>query len=221
MDFDGLGHRHGHAGCDIIADGFFVFLNCYDMQIFCVGKGPSATSVSIQNDVTTLGNKVLVKGTVTDIAAGTKQNEQVARFPYGVPAVSDESMTAWMEYVYMQKPRPIDVTGVEVILTVYDPNGNSYEVGRTTTDADGMFKCVFDPPVSGEYTVVASFAGSESYWPSHAATTLFVDEAIMPTAAPTETPAPMTDMYVLGLGGGAIIAIVAIGIVLILMLKKR
>ena len=87
------------AGCDIIADGFFVFLNCYDMQIYCVGKGPSATSVSIQNDVTTLGNKVLVKGTVTDIAAGTKQNEQVARFPYSVPAVSDESMTAWMEYV--------------------------------------------------------------------------------------------------------------------------
>ena len=76
-------------------------------------------------------------------------------------------------------------------------------------------------PVSGEYTVVASFAGSESYWPSHDATALFVDEAIIPTAAPTETPAPMTDMYVLDLGGGAIIAIVAIRIVLILLLKKR
>jgi hypothetical protein len=209
------------AGCDVIADGFFVFLNCYDMQVYCVGKGPSATTVSTQNDVTILGNKVLVKGNVLDIAAGTKQNEQAARFPYGVPAVSDGNMTAWMEYVYMQKPRPTDVTGVEVVLTVYDPNGNTYEVGTTTTDADGNFKCVFDPEVPGEYTIVASFAGSESYWPSHASTALFVDEPVA-TAEPTPTPAPpMTDMYVLGVGGGAIIAIVAIGIVLMLMLKKR
>ena len=209
------------AGCDVIADGFFVFLNCYDMQIYCVGKGPSATTVSIQNDVTTLGNKVLVKGTVMDIAAGTNQNEQAARFPHGVPAVSDESMTAWMEYVYMQKPRPTDVTGVDVVVEVLDPNDNSYEVGRATTDADGMFNCVFDPPVPGEYKVVASFAGSESYWPSHASTALFVDDAPTPTAAPTPTPAPMTDMYVLGLGGASIIAIVVIGLLLILMLRKR
>ncbi len=209
------------AGCDVIADGFFVFLNSYDMQIYSVGKGSSATTVSIQNDVTTLGNKVLVKGTVMDIAAGTKQNEQAARFPYGVPAVSDESMTAWMEYVYMQKPRPTDVTGVEVVVEVLDPNGNSYEVGRTTTDADGMFNCIFDPPVPGEYKVVASFAGSESYWPSHSSTALYVDQAPTPTAAPTPTPAPMTDMYVLGLGAASIIAIVVIGLLLILMLRKR
>jgi len=31
----------------------------------------------------------------------------------------------------------------------------------------------------------------------------------------------MTDMYVLGLGAGSIIAIVAIGLLLILMLRKR
>ena len=209
------------AGCDVLADGFFVFLNCYDMQIYTVGKGPSAASVMIENDVATLGHKVLVKGTVLDIAAGTKQNEQAARFPYGVPAVSDESMTAWMEYVYMQKPRPTDVTGVTVVVTVLDPNGNSYDVGTTTTDADGMFKLSFEPPVPGEYTVVASFAGSESYWPSHAATALLVEDAPTPTAAPTPTPAPMTDTYVLGLGAGAIIAIVVIGLVLILMLRKR
>jgi hypothetical protein len=52
------------------------------------------------------GNNVLVEGTVIDISAGTKQHVQAARFPHGVPAVSDESMGEWMEYVYMQKPRP-------------------------------------------------------------------------------------------------------------------
>ncbi len=41
---------------------------------------------------------------MVDISAGTKQAEQAARFPNGVPVVADESMSAWMEYVYMQKP---------------------------------------------------------------------------------------------------------------------
>ena len=209
------------AACDVLADGFFVFLNCYDMQIYCVGKGPSDTTVSIQNDVMTHGNKVLVKGTVIDTAAGTKQAEQAARFPHGVPAVSDANMTPWMEYVYMQKPRPIDVTGVEVILTVLDPNNNQYEVGRTTTDADGMFKCAFTPEVPGEYTVIATFAGGESYWPSHATTALLVEEAPAATPEPTPTPAPMTDMYVTGFGTGMIIAIVVVGLLLFMLLRKR
>ena len=27
---------------DIAADGYFLYLNCYDMQVYSVGKGPSA-----------------------------------------------------------------------------------------------------------------------------------------------------------------------------------
>jgi len=204
-----------------IADGFLTYLNAYDGQIYCIGKGPSATTVSIQNDVTTHGNKVLVKGSVIDTAAGTKQNEQEARFPNGVPAVSDANMTGWMEYVYMQQPRPTDVTGVEVIVSVLDPNNNCYEVGRTTSDADGFFKLVFEPEVPGEYTVIASFAGSESYWPSHAETALFVEEAPQPTPEPTPTPASVADMYFVPAVSGIIVAIVVVGLVIILMLRKR
>ena len=62
----------------------------------------------------------MIRGTVTDIAAGTQQDEQAARFPNGVPAVSDASQGAWMEYVYMQKPKPTNVTGVPVSLDVVD-----------------------------------------------------------------------------------------------------
>jgi hypothetical protein len=207
---------------DIVADGFFVFLNCYDMKIYCIGKGPSATTVSIQNDVTMHGNKVLVKGSVTDIAAGTKQNEQAARFPSGVPAVSDASMSEWMEYVYMQKPLPANVTGVEVVISVLDPNNNCYEVGRATSDASGMFSCVFTPEVSGQYTVIATLAGSESYWQSHAETALFVEEAPQPTPEPTPTPIPMSEMYFLPLSTGMIVAIIVVGALLaLLMLRKR
>jgi hypothetical protein len=208
------------AQYDVVADGFFLYLNCYDMQVYSVGKGPSATSVTAGPEVSVEGDSVLVKGFVTDIATGTLQDEQAARFPDGVPAVSDESMGDWMEYVYMQKPKPAEVTGVEVIVYVLDPNSNYYEVGRATSDENGFFRCAFEPEVPGVYTVIAQFEGSESYWPSHAVTALNVEEAPVVTQ-PTPSPAPMTDTIVTGFGIGMIIAIVVIGLVIILMLRKR
>jgi hypothetical protein len=205
----------------VIADGYLVTLNAADNRIYSFGKGPSATTVTASPKVSMEGSSVLVEGIVTDIAAGTEQDEQAARFPNGVPAVSDANMSAWMEYVYMQQPLPTDVTGVNVTISVVDPNNNSYEVGRTTSDASGMFKLSFIPEVPGEYTIIATFDGSESYWPSYAQTAINVDEAPAATPEPTPTPAPMTDAYVLGLGAGAIIAIVVIGLILILMMRKR
>jgi outer membrane protein assembly factor BamB len=205
-----------------IADGTLIYWNNYDHQVYAVGKGPSSTTVSIQNDVATHGNKVLVKGSVMDVSAGTKQNEQAARFPNGVPAVSEASMGKWMEYVYMQKPRPTDTTGVEVVVSVLDPNNNVYEVGRATSDATGMFSCVFTPEVPGQYTVFATFAGSEGYWPSSAETSLFMEEAPQATPPPTPTPESVADMYFVPATAGIIVAIIAVGAVLIvLMLRKR
>jgi hypothetical protein len=202
-----------------VADGYYVYLNLYDMQIYCIGKGPSATTVTASPKVSTNGDSVLVEGTVIDIAAGTNQNEQAARFPYGVPAMSDESMSEWMEYVYMQKPMPKDVTGVEVVLETLDPNGNFYEIDRTTSDANGMYSFMFTPEVPGKYTIIASFKGSESYWGSRAETAIGVNEE--PAASPTPTPPPpaMTDTYVIGFGTAALIAIIVIGV--LILLRKR
>ena len=156
-----------------------------------------------------------------DTAAGTKQNEQTARFPNGVPAVADEYMTPWMEYVYQQKPKPADATGVEVVLSVLDPNNNVYEVGRTTSDASGMFKLMFTPEVPGEYTVIATFEGSESYWPSFAETAIGVSEAPAATPAPTPMPESIADMYFVPAVIGIIVAIAIVGALLALMLRKR
>ncbi len=201
-----------------IADGYMTFLNAYDGQIYSVGKGPSAVQVTASSKVSVLGDGVLVEGTVMDIAAGTKQPEQIARFPNGVPAVSEASMTAWMEYVYQQQSRPMDVTGVEVTLSVIDPNNNVYEIGTATTDSSGMFKKLFTPEVPGEYTIIASFAGSNSYYGSYAQTAIGVTDAPEPTSTPTPAPATMTDTYVLG---SAIAVIIAIAIVGLLLLRKR
>jgi outer membrane protein assembly factor BamB len=208
-----------YGGTDVVADGFFVFLNCYDMQLYCIGKGPSATTVTASPKVSAYGSSVLVEGSVTDIAEGTQQNEQAARFPNGVPVVSDASMGDWMEYVYMQKPRPTDVTGVEVVISVVDPNDNVYEVGRTTSDANGMYSVAFTPEVPGKYAIVATFAGTESYWGSYAATAINVEEAPTATPVPTPTPAPMTDTYIIGFGSAMLIAII-IGFVLLLLRKR-
>jgi hypothetical protein len=203
-----------------IADGYLTYWNLYDGQVYTVGKGPSATTVSIQNDVITHGETVMVKGTVMDIAAGTRQPELEARFPNGIPAVSDESMTAWMEYVYMQQPRPT-TTGVNVTLTVLDPNNNVYEIGTAMSDSTGMYKLLWKPLVPGEYTVIAQFAGSEGYWPSYAETAIGVLEAPAATPSPTPTPAPMTDTYVMGFGIVLTIILVAGIVVIVLMLRKR
>jgi hypothetical protein len=186
---------YGSSWTQAIADGYTTFMNGYDNQIYAVGRGPSDTTVAASPKVSVYGSSVLVEGTVIDTAAGTQQNEQAARFPDGVPAVSDESMSDWMEYVYQQKPRPTDVTGVEVVISVLDPNNNIYEVGRATSDADGMFHCAFTPEVPGEYTVIATFEGSNGYWPSHAKTAINVEEAPTGTPEPTPIPASIADLY--------------------------
>ena len=217
----GVGGGHLTATTAVIADGFILGLNFFDAQIYSFGKGPSATIVTASPKVSAHGNSVLIEGKVTDVSPGTTQLEQDLRFPNGVPAMSDADMGPWMEYVYMQQAKPTDAKGVEVVLSVLDPNNNYYMVGNTTSDASGSFSYAFTPEVPGKYTVIASFAGSKSYWPSNAETAIFVDEAPSSTLAPTPAPASMTDSYVLGIGAAAIIAIVAIGLVIILMLRKR
>jgi hypothetical protein len=136
--------------------------------------------------------------------------------------MSDASQSAWMEYVYMQKPMPTDVTEVQVTLNVLDANGNFRQIGTTTSNTDGTYSYQWTPDIPGNYTVYASFAGSQSYWPSHAATAFAVDPAAAtpaPTAAPIQSAA---DMYFVPAVAGIIVAIVIVGAVLaLLMLRKR
>jgi hypothetical protein len=216
----GWGGHHRREGF-AVADGFLVYLNHYDMQIYSVGRGPSATTVSAPQDVQPSGKSVLIQGTVTDIAAGTNQNQQAARFPSGVPAVSDISMSEWMEYVYMQKPRPTNTTGVDVTLKVLDPNGNTYDIGTATSDSNGKYSLMWEPPVPGKYTVIAAFAGTKGYWPSYAETALGVAEEPATTPGPTNAPATVTDMYFIPAVVGIIIAIALATIVIVLVLRKR
>jgi hypothetical protein len=135
-----------------------------------------------------LGDSVVIRGTVTDQCAGAKQLVEEGKFS-SVPAISDEDQSAWMEYVYQQQAKPKDAEGVEVVITTLDPNGNTYELGRTTSDINGAFGCVVEPPVPGKYQIIATFEGSASYYRSSASTYINVEEAPSP-AQPIEPEAP-------------------------------
>ena len=211
-----------YGGVTPIADGILTALNTYDSQIYAYGKGPSALSVEAPKASVELGRSLVISGMVTDIAAGTKQIEQAARFPHGVPAVSDTSQSAWMEYVYMQKPKPTDTTGVDILINVVDSNGNNRNIGTTTSDSSGAFSFQWTPDITGKYIVVATFAVSESYYPSSSETSFAVDPTA-PIAAPTATPvqSTMVDQYFVPAVAG-IIAAIAIGFAItILVLRKR
>jgi hypothetical protein len=211
----------GFAAGIAVADGYAVALNAYDNQIYAFGKGPTATTAETPLAAITMGQSLVIQGTVTDISAGTQQSAIAARFPNGVAAVSDNSQTAWMEYVYMQNPRPSNALGVPVSITVIDPNNNVYDLGSATSDSSGHYSFTVTPsmtPVPGTYTVIAAFGGSNSYWPSYAESTFVVDPA--PTASPPiEFPQPIDNTLTIVAMG--IVLLIAIAIVGILLLRKK
>jgi len=205
-----------------IVDGVMTVLNAYDNQLYSYGKGPSAMTVAAPSVGVTTATPVTISGTVTDISAGTQQQAQAANFPYGVPAVSDASMTGWMEYVYMQQPCPANVIGVPVSIDVFDSNGNYRNIGTATSDGSGTFAFTWTPDIPGDFTVIATFAGSESYYPSNAETHFYASAA--PTVAPTATPQSnlvTTADLMTYIAVAAIAIIIAIAIATVLMLRKR
>jgi hypothetical protein len=131
-------------------------------------------------------------------------------------------MDEWMEYIYHQRTMPKDATGVQVILDTIDPNGNTYEVGRTTSDSSGNYGVMFTPQVPGTYQITARFDGSASYGSSKATTYLGVKESSETTPQPTVLgQTSMADLYLLP-GIGIIVAAIAIvGALILLALRKH
>ena len=204
-----------------IADGYSNFWNGYDNRIYVTGRGPSQTTADAPKAAVQIGSSIIISGRVTDISAGTNQNEQAARFPNGVPCASDESMSAWMSYVYQQRPLPTDFTGVNVNIDVIDANGNYRSIGTTKTDASGYYSLQWIPDIEGKYSVIARFPGTDGYWSSYSETSFAVDPAT-PTQAPPATTAPSTgEQYFIPAVAAIAILIIACFAVTLLVLRKR
>ncbi len=219
---DGLFRQTGWGGLAIIGDSIMATMDTYDMQLYAVGKGPTAMTIEAPLTGSPMGTSITICGTVMDNSPGTKSSALMLRFPNGVPAVSDASQSDWMLYVYKQFAKPTTTTGVPITLSVIDSNGNYRTIGTTTSDADGFFSYNWQPDIEGKYTIYASFEGSGAYYPSHAVTAFTVD----PADAPAPTQQPITGLatsselmtYIIGATVAIIIAIVVVGL---LIIRKR
>jgi hypothetical protein len=179
---------------------------------YAFGKGPTATTVSSSSKVITNGSTVLIEGTVLDMSSAQK----------GTAAISDASMSDWMEYLHMQQSLPLDATGVQVTLAVVDPNGNYVNIGTATSNTDGKYALSWTPELIGTYQIVATFEGSESYYPSHATTYITVEPAPPAPQEPTEPVEPTPALSIVELAIIVAVIIVAIiAISAIVLVRKR
>jgi outer membrane protein assembly factor BamB len=194
----------------VIADSMLITANEYDSLMYCFGKGPTATTVSVSPTVIGNGSSALIQGTVLDQSPGQKDTA----------CVSKDSMSGWMEYLHMQKPIPTNTTGVPVELRALGSDGSITELGTVTSDFKGHFEYLWTPTTQGTYKVMASFNGDDSYWGSWEETGLGV--TLVQTAS-SEAQAVQTDNSTLlyGILAAVVVAII-VGIVAILIaLRKR
>ena len=186
--------------------------------MYVFGKGQKQHHNHSASNYATFQTQLLIQGTVTDQSPAQP----------GTPCVSAASMATEMQYLYMQYPIDgIDhndtITGVPVTLTALDPNGNYITIGTVTSDGYyGTFSKTWTPTIPGDYKIIASFAGDDSYGSSSAATAISVGTpSATATAAPAQAATDYT-MSIVSVGIGlAIVVIVSVAIATILILRKR
>jgi hypothetical protein len=195
------------------ANGYVVGTGDYDGNLYCVGKGQTLTTVSAPQTAITSGSTVTITGTVMDQSA----------LQANVPAISDQDMSVYMDYLYMQNAtlinNPPQCTGVPVTLTAVDPNGNTITIGTATSNYQGNYGLQWTPTNAGLYTIYANFQGTNSYYKSSASTYATVNSVESTPAPSTTTVAnPPYEMYTIG---SAIAIIIAIALVAVLILRKK
>jgi hypothetical protein len=128
-----------------------------------------------------------------------------------------------MEAVYQQQAMPSGTTGVPITLSVLDANNNYRTIGTTTSDALGTFGFTWTPDIPGAFTIYASFAGSNSYYPTSASTKIYASIPASHTAEPTATTATsVADTYfVPAIAGLFVLIIIVLALVAMMMFRKR
>jgi hypothetical protein len=211
-----------------------------DGSLYVFGKGPSATTVSAPQTAITANAPVIISGTVLDQSPGLISPNTVqvgSKSPYkndpaiaNVACVSDDSMSTYMGYLYQQQPidglyHNVTITGVPVTINAVDPTGKLVNIGTATSDVSGTYSFTWTPTVAGTWQISAVFAGSNSYGSSSAeCAAVVVNAAASPTATPTQAPAQAATDYtmtIVAMGIGAILAIVIVGAILAVLVRKR
>jgi outer membrane protein assembly factor BamB len=185
-----------------IADGKLVSHNCYDNLIYCFGKGPSKTTVTAPLTAVSKGTAMMITGTITDQSPGQE----------GTACIADGDQQVWMQYLHMQKAMP-NVNGVQIKLKAIGANGATHDLGSVTSDQNGVFKKSWTPDTEGEFSIIATFDGTESYGNSMAETAVVVS-----AGATAQTASGISlDIYIIV---ATIVILIAI-IIAVLILRKK
>ncbi len=199
--------------------GYLVASSSYDGTMVVMGKGQSKTTVTAPQTGIVSGQNLIISGSVLDMSPAQPNT----------PAISEESMDTWMDYLHFQMPiggiyNNITVTGVPVSIDATDPNGNVQHLATVTSDMSGTFAYTWTPTTTGDYKITATFMGSDSYGSSYAQT-----YANVVSAPATSTPAPTasnvgvataTDLMTF-ISIAIIAIIIAIAIATVLILRKH
>jgi hypothetical protein len=192
-----------------IANGYLIGAGYYDGNMYCIGKGPTETTVIASPKVPAQGSSILIEGSVLDMSPSAQYYDSQVLFPNGVPAVADEDVNEFMDYLYMQNStllnNPPTPDGVPVNLYIVKPDGAEEWIAIVTSDSDGTYAYEYIPASEGIYKVIAKFEGTGSYWPSSSQTYITATPAAAAggeieteeptTPPPTEEPttAPPTE----------------------------
>ncbi|HSV48994.1 MAG TPA: PQQ-binding-like beta-propeller repeat protein [Candidatus Acidoferrales bacterium] len=207
------------GGSAVMGDSIIATMDTYNQMIYAIGKGATATTISAPDIGVDYGRSITLKGTVLDVSPGTSSEKVKLRFPNGVAAVSDGTMSDWMLYVYKQFNPPTNGTGVEVSINVLDSNGNYRTIGTTTTDTQGFYTYSWTPDIPGEYKVYAVFSGSKGYYGSQSESSFTVEQAPQPTPTQqTQTALPPFELYMVAL---SLVFIIALAVATLLIVRKR
>jgi hypothetical protein len=218
----------------LTANGVTIGANMYDNTFYCYGKGPSKTTVEVSPSVVEAGQAALIEVMVTDESAATQNPEAIGKYPNGVPAISDRDMSAFMEFLYMERDMPMNIIGVPVALQAVAPDGNVIDIATTIyTDANGKLQLLWTPPTEGTYKILATLCTTDSFWPSWDEAGLGVvaahpsgpiepeepttEEPTEPEQPTTEAPLITTEVAIIA----AVVVIVVIGIVAYWALRRR
>jgi hypothetical protein len=114
------------------------------------------------------------------------------------------------------------ITGVPVSLTALRSDGSSVDLGTVTTDGYyGTFSKSWTPPDEGDYTIIATFAGDDSYGISGASTAITVGPAPEATQSPIQATSVDYTMTIVGTGIAIVIAVIIAVAVAVMLLKKK
>ena len=207
----------GDAGQPIIGDNLLFVQDSYTGNLDCYGKGPTAVNISVPLGEIANGDSTWINGRILDQSNAQKDT----------PCVADSCMGDWIAYLhggalYSNIINSADILGVPLTLTAISSNGTAIPIGTVTSDSNGDFSYQWTPPAAGDYKVVATFAGDDSYFDSWASTDLASGRSTISStnSSTTAAPANYTPMFA-GVIAAVIVAIILSALCLLLMLRQH